>query len=56
MWEDRGSVVDYVDKARPVVLEGVDKRSESLINPLIYIFCLAVCLRVVGCRELELRA
>ena len=54
MQEDRSYVIDRMDKARPVVLKGIHKGAEALVDPLISVLSLAVCLQVVGCRQLEL--
>ena len=55
MQEDYGYVVDYINEARPVVLEGIHKGAKSLINLLVGVLGLAVRLQVVGCGQLELR-
>ncbi len=55
MQEDCGYVVDCMNKARPVVLEGIHKEAKSLINLLVGVLGLAVRLQVVGCGQLELR-
>ena len=47
MWETSGGIVDYMDQGRPVVLEGVDKGAEALVNPLVGVLGLPVSLRVV---------
>ena len=45
-----------MDKARPVVLEGINKGLETLINPLVSILSLSVSLGIVGCGQFELCA
>ena len=50
MREDCGYVVNYIDKARLVVLEGIYKGAEALVNLLVRVLSLAVYLRVVGYR------
>ena len=42
-----------MDKARPVVLEGINKGLEALINLLVGILSLSVSLRIVDYRELK---
>jgi len=53
--EDCGCVVNCIDKARLVVLEGIYKGAEALVNLLVRVLRLAVYLQVVGCRQLKLR-
>ena len=55
MREDGGCVVDRMNEARPVVLEGIHKGAKSLVNPLVGVLGLTVRLRVVGCGQLKLR-
>ena len=55
MREDYGYVVDCIDKARLVILEGIYKGAEALVNLLVYVLSLAIYLRVVGYRQLKLR-
>jgi hypothetical protein len=54
MWEDCHYVVNYIDEARLVVLEGIDKRSKSLIYPLVRILSLSISLGVISRGELKL--
>jgi hypothetical protein len=49
-------VVYYRYQSRPVVLIIIDKRFKTLVNILVYNFCLAVCLRIKRNRELYLNA
>jgi hypothetical protein len=45
-------VVYHRYQSRPVVLIVIDKRSKTLVDILVYDFCLAVCLGVKRSREL----
>jgi hypothetical protein len=47
-------VVHHRYQSRPVVLIVINKRSKTLVNILVYNFCLAVCLRIKRSRELYL--
>ena len=55
MQKDCGCVVDCIDKARLVILEGIYKGAKALVNLLVRILSLAIYLRVVGYRQLKLR-
>lgn len=44
----------HCQEARPVVLVVVDKGPQSLVEILVHNLRLTVCLRVVGCGELDL--
>ena len=44
MREDYSYVVNYIDKARLVILEGIYKEAEALVNLLVSILSLAVYL------------
>ena len=55
MREDCGCVVDCINKARLIILEGIYKGAEALVNLLVRVLSLAVYLRVVGYRQLKLR-
>ena len=50
MREDYGCVVDYIDTSTLVILEGIHKGAEALVNLLVRVLSLAVYLRVVGYR------
>ena len=56
MWEDRSYIIDRMDKARLVVLKGIYKGTEALVNLLVSVLSLSVCLQVVGCGQLKLCA
>jgi hypothetical protein len=45
-----------MNKARLVVLKGINKRFKPLVDPLISVFSLSVSLGVVRYRELQLNA
>jgi len=42
-----------MDKTRLVILEGIYKGAEALVNLLVHVLSLAVYLRVVGYGQLE---
>ena len=50
MRENSGYVVDRIDKGRLVVLKGVNKRTEALVNLLVSVLYLAIGLWVEGRR------
>ena len=50
MREDYSYVVDRINKARLVILEGIYKEVEALVNLLVRVLSLAIYLQVVGYR------
>ena len=42
-----------MDQAGPVILEGIDKGVEPLVNLLVRVLRLTICLQIVSYRELE---
>jgi hypothetical protein len=50
--QDKLRVVYYRYQSRPVILIVINKRSKTLVDILVYNFCLAVCLRMKRSREL----